>query len=161
MNTIKIIVFVIGVFLINFVVGFPYDARNIFITHTIFYVPYILEFHRLLIIQFDRLISWVIKIIYAIGIGILIMNTLGILGVITIDADSKILYFSESYVLPFSINIAYNNYILTAGIVYAVVFIGSMLFEHLIFLQEEANREPNSEGVKTKRTGVTKHVSNG
>lgn len=154
LNTIKILVFVIGICLINFVVGFPYDMRNLFITHTIFFTPYILEFHKYLVVQFDILICWIIRFIYSFGFLILGVNILGILGIIEVDKELKTIGFSNSYVLPLHFNMAYNKYILIAGIAYVLVFIGLLVFEHLIQLQKDANEEPSSEGTKIKRTGV-------
>ncbi|PIC63458.1 hypothetical protein CSV79_11730 [Sporosarcina sp. P13] len=161
MNTVKVLVFLIGIFLINIVVGFPYDMRNLFITHTIFFVPYILEFHKYLIIKFDKIISWIIRFIYTFGVFILFTNISGILGIIEVDKDLKSITFSDTYALPFSFSIDYYNYILIAGISYSSVFISVVVFEHLIQLQKDANKEPSSESAEIKRSGVVKHVSNG
>lgn len=126
MRTVKFVIFILGICLANYVGGIPQDARNLFITQTIFFAPYLLDFSPLLKLNFP--IKIVAVLIWAAGIIILMANILGVTGIITI-VDSKII-FAQGYVSPIPLNVKVETYIRIAGIVYGAVFLGSITLDY-------------------------------
>ncbi|MED2653618.1 hypothetical protein P4199_28855 [Bacillus thuringiensis] len=101
MKTVKVIIFIIGICLINFVGGIPTDARNLFITHTIFLAQYLLEFYEFLSMKSH--IKWLIWIIWGAGILAFLLNILGIAGIIIVKNMKVIL--NPEYYMPLKINV--------------------------------------------------------
>ncbi|WP_400194632.1 hypothetical protein [Lysinibacillus telephonicus] len=136
MNTIKVVVFFLGIFLINYVGGMPTDLKNLFITHTIFLVPYLLDFHPYLKIKFDKFVLIIVRVIYTLGIIVLVINIFGIFGIIQVNVEKKEFFLNGEYWLPFSFGIGYYKYILFASLVYVAVFMGTLGFRHMVTIQE-------------------------
>ncbi|AOH53363.1 hypothetical protein ABE28_003285 [Peribacillus muralis] len=140
MKSIKCIVLVASLFLINYVGGVPGDLKNLFITHTIFLTPYILELHKFLLVKFDNIVYWIVRIIYGLGCTVLITNILGIFGILTMNAK-KSFVINKDYSLPVPFSIGYDRYILIATLIYVAIFMVTILFDHLVYLQVNANKE--------------------
>lgn len=149
MRTVKSIIFVIGIFLINYVGGMPQDSRNLFITHTIFLAPLLVDCYPLL--KIESFVKWIVRIIYVAGILILMANILGVAGIITVDPQSSNFIFSPDYYTIFELNTNIQTYLLSAGIVYASVFLATLTFSYKLNINLE--RESNKE-----RKGMKKHV---
>ncbi|EFV79582.1 hypothetical protein HMPREF1013_00181 [Bacillus sp. 2_A_57_CT2] len=122
MKTVKIIIFVFGIFLASYVGGVPSDTKNLFITQTIFFAPYLVDFYPL--IKMKSPLRFLSIFIWAAGISVFVANILGIAGIITI-AQSKVI-FDHSYAIPIPLNLEVNRYLLLAGIVYGTVFVGTL-----------------------------------
>ncbi|MDA2113027.1 hypothetical protein PDN13_28760 [Bacillus cereus] len=160
LKSVKLLIFCLGIFLANFVGGLPSDARNLFITHTIFFAPYLVDFFPLL--KLKNILIWIIIPIWGAGIIVFLANILGIAGVITVK-DSKTVVFSSAYYTPFDLNLSINNYLLTLCIVYAAVFVSSIAFGHLVnqddklAQNEKEEKEEKGKG-KGKGKGMVEHV---
>lgn len=141
MKTIKLVIFLLSLFLINYVGGMPTDLKNLFITHTIFFTPIFLELHQLLCIKFDRLVYYITRGVYTYGILTMVCNILGIFGIIIMDVETKKLHLNEEYWLPFPLEIGYDKYILIATIAYVFAFASTIMFSHMIGLQKEADAD--------------------
>lgn len=137
----------------------PRDMKNLFITHTVFLMPYLLDLHKLLVVKFHLLISWLIRGVYWAGIITLIMNMLGVIGGIIVDEETRKINLSPNYALPFSIDFGYDVYIGLASVIYAAVFMCTLAFEHLIELQIQANDDSKVKEIDFKEPGVAKSVS--
>jgi|GEM_PF-4167170 len=140
MKTIKLVIFLLSLFLINYVGGMPTDLKNLFITHTIFFTPYFLELHQLLRIKFDRFVYFIIRGVYGYGVFTMVCNILGIFGIIKMDVKTKNLQFNEEYWLPFHLEIGYDKYILIATIAYVFAFVSTIMFSHMVGLQKNADK---------------------
>ncbi|NOP79606.1 hypothetical protein HNV23_08920 [Bacillus paranthracis] len=161
MKTVKALIFLLGICLANFVGGIPTDARNLFITHTIFFAPYLVDFYPMLSLK--SFLKWVIRPIWVAGIIVFAANMLGIAGVITVQ-DSEEVVFSESYYSPFSLDWSINNYLLILSLVYVTVFVGSLTLGHLVkvddkLVQKAKEKEGEKEKDKGKGKGMVEHVS--
>jgi hypothetical protein len=155
LKTVKCIIFIIGICLVNYVGGVPNDARNLFITQTIFLAPYLVEFYNLLKIK--SYLKWLIRLIWAAGILTIIANILGITGVITIlkvDEVFKVM-FNPTFFVPFQLNLPVNRYLLFAGIVYSSVFMGTITFESLLVLNKKLLKKRKE---KESREGLVENV---
>ncbi|PAE61149.1 hypothetical protein CHH88_04585 [Bacillus subtilis] len=126
MRSVKSIIFIIGLFLANYVGGIPQDARNLFITQTIFFAPYLVDFHPLT--KLKSPLRFLTLIIWLAGIIIFAANILGIAGILTI-IDSKVT-FNPDYVFPIPLDLKVKTYLVNAGIVYGAVFMGTLLLNY-------------------------------
>ncbi|WP_330948902.1 hypothetical protein [Virgibacillus sp. MG-45] len=127
MKTVKIIIFFIGIFLINYVGGVPHDARNLFITHTIFVAPYLVDFHRLLSVK--TFLKFFIIPVFIAGIIVLMLNILGVAGILIVNHE-EVVTFSSNYIPVFSLEFEVSNYLKMVSIVYAMVFTGTITMMH-------------------------------
>ncbi|RAU04223.1 hypothetical protein DEJ55_11105 [Bacillus pumilus] len=127
MKTVKCIIFFLGAALINFVVGIPHDTKNLFITHTIFLAPYLVDYFPLLKTK-SFLLKILIYPIWIAGITIMILNILGIFGVITLVSSR--LVFAQEYVAVIPFDVPFYTYIRVAVIVYAFVFIATLTLRY-------------------------------
>lgn len=156
LKTVKFIIFVIGICLVNYVGGIPTDARNLFITQTIFLAPYLVEFYTLLKIK--SYLKWLIRFIWAAGILAIILNILGVVGVITIVEVDKVftVMFNEQFFVPFPLKIPVRTFLLLAGIVYSCVFIGTITLDYLIVLNKKLlKKRQGKEGRKELSANVS------
>ncbi|WP_407974632.1 hypothetical protein AB6L51_03195 [Bacillus altitudinis] len=119
MKTVKSIIFLVGVGLANVVVGLPHDAKNLFITHTIFLAPYLVDYYPLLKLEKPG-VRWLIRIIWVAGILMLISNILGVTGVFTV-VDFNVV-FGQGVISIVKFKIPLDIYILISIAVYASVF---------------------------------------
>lgn len=140
MNTIKFFVFIFSLVLINYVGGVPTDLKNLFITHTIFFIPYFLDLHQLLNIKFDKVVYWIIRIVYVIGCVALVGNISGIFGLILYDNVNNTFSLNNDYWLPFSTGIEYDRYILFVTITYVLIYCTN-LFKHMILLEKNSEKD--------------------
>lgn len=118
----KIVIFVIGIFLASYVGGIPKDAKNLFITQTIFFAPYLVDFYPL--VKMKSKIKFLAIFLWGAGLFVFMANILGIAGIITIS-DFRVV-FDKSYALPIPYNLKVSTYLLWAGIVYGTVFMGTL-----------------------------------
>ncbi|WP_144473095.1 hypothetical protein [Bacillus pumilus] len=151
----KVIVFIVGIFLANYVGGIPNDARNLFITQTIFFVPYLIDFYPLVLMKSQ--LKYLTHVIFSTGIIIFSTNILGIMGVIIIE-NNRIL-FNQDYVTAVQLNIELNNYLLIAGIIYVIVFIGTLMFKVLLkfnshFEEKKRNKGKKQSNIKQKDVAI-------
>ncbi|HDR7981245.1 TPA: hypothetical protein ACOQ39_005598 [Bacillus cereus] len=142
MKTVKVIIFIIGICLINFVGGIPTDARNLFITHTIFLAPYLVEFYELLSLKSHM--KWFIRLIWVAGILALVVNILGITGIIIVK-EMKVI-FNPEYYIPLELNLGLRKYLLIQGCVYSVVFVGTITFHFIAVLNQKLLEVEKSKG---------------
>ncbi|PEW64336.1 hypothetical protein CN448_27395 [Bacillus cereus] len=150
MKTVKVIIFIIGICLINFVGGIPTDARNLFITHTIFLAQYLLEFYEFLSMKSH--IKWLIWIIWGAGILAFLLNILGIAGIIIVKNMKVIL--NPEYYMPLKINIGIENFLLLQGCIYSIVFVGTITFQYIALFDQKL-----LEFEKSKGKEMADHVS--
>ncbi|MFK4461885.1 hypothetical protein [Bacillus safensis] len=151
----KVIVFIVGIFLANYVGGIPNDARNLFITQTIFFVPYLIDFYPLVLMKSQ--LKYLTHVIFSMGIIIFSTNILGIMGVIIIE-NNRIL-FNQDYVTAVRLNIELNNYLLIAGIIYVIVFIGTLMLKVLLefnshFEEKKRNKGKKQSNIKQKDVAI-------
>jgi hypothetical protein len=137
LKTVKFIIFVVGLFLVNYVGGVPTDARNLFITQTIFLAPYLVDFYPLLNIKSK--LKWLIVIIWIAGILVFILNILGIVGVIVIEKvdETFMVMVNKQTVSLFSPEIPLKQYLLYIEVVYPLVFVGTITFEYFAALNKK------------------------
>ncbi|AGN35083.1 MULTISPECIES: hypothetical protein [Bacillus] len=154
MRSVKSIIFVVGLILANYVGGIPQDARNLFITQTIFFSPYLVDFYPILKKLLNRPLKILAGLIWAAGISILLANILGITGIITI-IDSKI-SFVQDYVSPISLNLKVKTYLLIACVVYTAVFVGSITLNYTIAFDEYLKKKKMNK--KQKQHASNKEV---
>ncbi len=152
LKSVKVLIFFLGIGLANFVGGLPTDARNLFITHTIFFAPYLVDFFPML--NLKSFLKWVIRPIWVAGIFVFAANMLGIAGVITVK-DSEAIIFNKSYYAPFDLDWSINNYLLILSLVYAAVFFSSLTFSHLVELDDKLVQNGKE---KEKGKGMVEHV---
>ncbi|UTR09428.1 hypothetical protein MM300_16210 [Evansella sp. LMS18] len=145
MKSIKLIIFIVGLFLINYIGGVPQDSKNLFITHTVFFAPILVEYYKLLKVK--NFLKFFIYPIWIAGIMVITANILGIAGVITVTEAYRVI-FNPEYFSIFSLNLYVTNYLLVLGIVYAAVFVGRLTFEPWI------DWEPVGSQKKTKEEMV-------
>ncbi|WP_342474694.1 hypothetical protein NST32_05250 [Bacillus sp. FSL L8-0215] len=119
MKTVKSIIFLVGVCLANVVAGIPYDSKNLFITHTIFLAPYLVDYYPLLKLEKPG-VRWLIRIIWVAGILMLISNILGVTGVLTV-VDFNVV-FGQGVISIVKFKIPLDIYILISVAVYLSVF---------------------------------------
>ncbi|MCP1164812.1 hypothetical protein NKS31_17745 [Bacillus sp. 1813sda1] len=156
MKSVKVLIFFLGIGLTNFVGGLPTDARNLFITHTIFFAPYLVDFFPML--NLKSFLKWVVRPIWAAGIFVFAANILGIAGVITVK-DSEAVVFNKSYYAPFDLDWSINNYLLILTLVYVAVFFSSLTFGHAVELDDKlVQKEKENEKEKGKGKGMVEHV---
>lgn len=149
LKSVKLIVFVVGIFLINYVGGIPEDSRNLFITHTIFLAPLLIDFFPLL--KINNIWKWPIKIFWAAGILALITNILGVVGIIQITDGYNVL-FSSGYYSIFNMNMPVNTFLLLLQIVYALIFTGTLtLTHHLSSTKEYQFQKQNNSGKELQK----------
>ncbi|MGG1684869.1 hypothetical protein [Pseudalkalibacillus sp. NRS-1564] len=155
MKSIKVIIFAVGICLANFVGGIPSDSRNLFITHSIFFSPILLEFYPLL--EIKSFFKWIVKFIWFAGIIAMIANILGVIGILTIATvdDAQKVYevtLNSDYSLGYSFGMGINNFLLCIQLVYATVFLGTLTLSHWIKLDN------NIQKGKDAGKGMEKHV---
>jgi hypothetical protein len=157
LKSVKIIIFGIGIFLVNYVGGIPKDAKNLFITQTIFFAPYLVDFHPLIGMKSNLKI--LARCIWGAGIFVFIANILGITGIITIN-DSKVI-FDQYYVSPIELDIEVKNYLLFTGIVYSTVFTGTITLGYSIALNKHLlKKKKTKQALKKKEVAREELVEN-
>lgn len=158
MRTVKILIFIFGIGLTNYIGGIPNDARNLFITHTIFFAPYLVDFYPLTKIRSN--IKWIIYLLWGVGILTFAANILGVGAVITIE-DSRVI-FNQNYYSPFHLNMSISLYLKLIGYVYAAVFMGGICFKYITDFDKRmvAKRsKKKEERKKVTREELVKNVS--
>lgn len=155
MKTVKWVIFLSGLILINFVVGMPGDMRNYFATHLVFLSPLLFEYHSILSVKTNSFNRFLINLFYVGGLIALAVNISGVFGVfelVNIEGSSS-LVFSGDFAHNF-ISLPLNSVILGLTLVYVFLFTGTVLKVQ----SELKSRE--EEKVTTKR-GVVKDAVSG
>ncbi|KAA6442374.1 hypothetical protein [Bacillus atrophaeus] len=160
MKTVKFLIFIIGLFLANYVGGIPQDAKNLFITQTIFFAPYLVDFHPLT--KFKSPLRFLSLLIWFAGIILLVANILGITGITTI-VDSKVT-FNSDYVFPIPLDVSVEDYLLYGCIVYSAVFVGTLTLNYTIAFDQHMMRKKDKKkkqhaSSKDSREGLMERVS--
>jgi hypothetical protein len=156
LKTAKFLIFVLGICLANYVGGIPKDAKNLFITQTIFFAPYIVDFYPLIKLKSNLKILTIL--IWGAGILAFVTNIIGVVGVITIHENMVV--FSADYFSPFPLKISVNRYLLLVEIVYSIVFMGTITLDYTSawnkrLLQKKKEKEKG----KVSGKELVKHVS--
>ncbi|HJA41354.1 MAG TPA: hypothetical protein H9667_07545 [Firmicutes bacterium] len=124
----KKIIFVLGLCLLNFVTGIPYDSQNLFISHTIFLIPYLVDLLPLYLIKFEQLwLKCIVSGVFWIGIIVFVLNMLGVMEVILIT-DAQFVVFSGNFLLNFGLSVKVQAYLLFLTCIYVLVFAVGMFF---------------------------------
>lgn len=152
LKSVKFVIFIIGLFLANYVGGIPQDARNLFITQTIFFASYLVDFYPLT--KLKSPLKLLILILWAAGIITAIANILGVLGILTI-IDSKIT-LNPDYVFPIPLDLKVSTFLLTSGIVYSAVFTGTLTLNYTKVLDQRIMMK--KENRKKKQHASNKEV---
>lgn len=158
MGSVKFLIFAIGIFLANFVGGVPEDSRNLFITHTIFFAPYLVDYYLLTKVKSG--LKWIIIIIWGVGIFVFVANILGIVTILTIKEYNVVI--NPDYYSPFNVSIPVNIYLLLAGSAYMAIFMGCLCFKYLEDLNERllAKKELKREEKAKKQDSREEMVKN-
>ena len=147
MKFIKGIVFGISIILASYVGGIPTDIRNLFISQTIFFVPYLLEFYPLVLVKSQ--LKYITTSIFIVGIIVTFMNILGVIGILTI-VENKVIFHHDYFIaIPFSLEI--DIYLLIVGIVYVIIFIGTMAINTLYEMNQHFESKKRNKGNKHKK----------
>ncbi|TYS14287.1 hypothetical protein FZC78_19225 [Rossellomorea vietnamensis] len=133
MRSIKIVLFFIGIILMRYVGGVPTDSHNFFITHFVFFTPFLLDYYKLLSVE-NKLIKFFVILGFAAGIGILLLNIIGIFQIVEITGDvhSYTLTISNEYYMGFDNLMSMPFFLNLSGVVYGYIFFGYIVFEDLI-----------------------------
>ncbi|KSU88924.1 hypothetical protein A2U94_07650 [Bacillus sp. VT 712] len=150
MKTVKFIIFLVGIALVNYVGGIPTDARNLFISHTIFLAPLLVDFYGLLKVQ--SLLKWFIILIWLAGILTIVSNILGVAGVLTL-VEKKVV-FNSQYYMPFDLSVHVHSYLLIVSCVYTFIFMGTITFDNIFALNKKIMKK------QKKKTGREEMVTN-
>lgn len=128
MNSAKFLIFFVGIFITNFVVGVPTDARNLFASHVLFMAPLVVDYHRLLQIRI-----WIRWIIYGLYIPILFalgVNIIGLFGAFKFAGEAPYkVQFNKGEFLSWQLNVPLDSLLLALSIVYTVTFAGTVAFQ--------------------------------
>lgn len=147
MKYIKGIVFGISIILASYVGGIPTDIRNLFISQTIFFVPYLLDFYPLVLVKSQ--LKYITTGIFIVGIIVTFMNILGVIGILTI-VDNRVTFHHDYFIaIPFNLEI--NIYLLIVGIVYVTIFIGTMAINTMYDMNKHFEDKKRSKGNKQKK----------
>lgn len=142
MKVIKLMVFFISLFLINYIGGIPTDLKNLFITHLIFLIPMMLELYSHLFVNINKVLHIVTICIFASTVIVCTALILGIFNIIVLNGESLELSKDFINLIPFQVEI--NPFVLFCTIVYVTTFMYTLLFSHLPTLvnQTETETEP-------------------
>lgn len=151
MKSVKTIIFFVGLFLINYVGGIPQDTRNLFISHAVFFAPYLTDFFPLLKIK--SFLKWIIYPIWIAGIIVLALNIIGIAGVLKIESSHVVVM--QGYYSLIKIDIPLNTYLFWSCVVYLTVFMASILFNYVL----EYDKKLSKRKTKKPRKEMVENVS--
>lgn len=142
LTIIRIVIFIIGLILIRYVGGVPTDSRNFFITQFVFFISFLLDYHKFIFIE-HKFVKVLIYFGYIAGFFILMLNILGIFGIISIveDGVNYFLIFNESYQLGNKHLIEMTNFMNVGAIAYLYIFFSMIAFEQRLYPKKRLKTE--------------------